>query len=333
VNSTQLDALLDWMERIDRGEAPARIGGPIGSFLRRYSDERNDVVRLALEHSLGIRADGAVSGRDLQGITLAPLLPSETAKVFDSHWGPVARYLAVCPELMTCITLRLWLATASGRDAYRLLTSSPSSALEVRGDFRWLPPGTLTPGTAEFELKDPFTREPWAQVAYLKATADDINDIPHALDYRDFTLGDRVRLACLRTFAALHEGDTLVVPGGVRSHHETIDFPEEVIPQEPAGSLFLCLGFREPGTRWQVWRMRECSEEEIFVHNFRWASFRRYLAATDQADEAIASAVTGALTAVGLGVAPKVPAQEPLGPSLGELGEFVRGVASKMRLG
>ncbi|MGH8018174.1 MAG: hypothetical protein ACREIA_07760 [Opitutaceae bacterium] len=325
------------MEKIDRGRLPPRLGGPYGSFLRHYARERNDVISLALRHKVAIRADGAISGRPLEEITLVPVDKDGNSTTSESPWGPVARYLALCPELLTLVVVRLWLSAASGREAYQALITAPQEALEVCGDFRWLPPGTLTAGRAKFDTRRAGSLECWQNAPFLKATADDLADIPHALDYRDVQLRGRFALAHFRTFVIVVDEDgSMTVPGGVRPKSVRVPLKDDgplagMICKDRR--LFICLCFREPGEdAWTVWLASHLESSGALIHNVRWARYVRYLHRQDVDDPGVIDACRQAL-AVSL-----VQAPEPMLDELENhevvpepIAQFVHAIAVRMR--
>src|ERR1700694_3659682 len=212
------------MDEVDKGRPLPRLPGPYGTFLMRYSRERRDLVELALEHRLAIRHDGALSGKPLGSIILVPLAPPVAETLEETPWGRLGLCLALCPELLSAQSLRLWLSAASARDAFRRLVTSNGGCLRIHGDFRWLPPGVITPGTAEFTVESVQSDHGWKRAPYLKTTADDIIDIPHALDYRYVSMGGYGLLANFRTFVSVRTNDgSLLVPGGIRPRAAKLD--------------------------------------------------------------------------------------------------------------
>ncbi len=335
MDSRQFKVLLELMDRIDRGEQPPSIPGPYGGFLRGYARERNDVVTLALERGIEIRRDGTISGRPFGRISVSPLFPSDSSQIADSHWGRVGRYLVLCPELMTAVVLRVWLSGQSGRDAFRELEGS-SAALLMYGDFRWLPPGFVTTGTADFEKSDA-SIERWEDAPYLKITGDDLSDIPHALDHLDVYLNGRSVLAHIRTALIVRRSDgRLFVPGALRriAPPLTVINPrkaEELMGSQ--GELFLGLIYREPGEQsWHVWRVTPVDAREGLRHNLEWVRFARFLCGESVTHDVLDAAANG-LEHAGVSVdrrdLPNVdPAREPESP----LANFARAILREMRV-
>lgn len=325
--------LIEWMERLDRGARAPAIGGEVGSFLRRYVRERNDIVQLAISRNIDIRADGALSGTQLGTITLLPLFPRETAALSDTHWGSVARFVCLSPELSSCVVLRVWLATDSGSEIFRLLTNAPTSVVQMEGDFRWLPPSVITPGTATFELRGPTSNETWMQVPYLKATADDLNDIPHVLDYIDINRNGDVQLVCLRTVAVVRlSGDEFIVPGGWRMQSLTISSSlSREISRHLDGRFGICLLYREPHqSGWKVWRVHECPPIDLLKHSIGWSCYMRYISGKPTFDDEIVAQSVQTLDACGVQLE-DLDERSLSYPSFAAK-EFAREIAARLRL-
>lgn len=333
----QFLSMVRLMERIDRGEAVPRLPGPYGHFLRRYAHERNDVVTLALEHGIEIRRDGTISGRPFAKVSVSPLFPNESSQVADSHWGQVARYLVLCPELMTAVVLRVWLSGQSGRGAFRELENSTAATLSMYGDFRWLPPGFVTTGTADFETSGS-SHERWEDAQYLKITADDLNDVPHALDHLDIYLSGRPVLAHIRTALIVRRPDgRLFVPGGLRRKELPLALANakrvDELMGRSHGELFLGLIYREPGEQsWHVWRVTPTDAKEGLRHNLHWIRFARFLCGEGVAKDAQEAAID-ALEHSGISVdRGDLPIVQSVPESDNLLANFARAVMREMRV-
>src|SRR5205814_7447099 len=77
-------------------------------------------------------------------------------------------------------TSSLFPYTTLFRSVYNLFRSN--TAVAFSGDYRWTPPGRMTPGEARLEACERQIRSRDARC--LKAVADDLNRPPHALEYR-----------------------------------------------------------------------------------------------------------------------------------------------------
>jgi len=330
----QLAALLKQMEEQDKGRAAPHLPGPYGTFLVRYGRERNDVVKLALTHRIAIRRDGAISGRDLQHITVIPLFPDEAAGEVETHWGRLAIFLALCPELMSLLSVRLWLESASARDAYRGLLAGYSSGIRIHGDFRWLPPTAITAGTAEFETVTVPVGDSWTGAPYLKTTADDIFDIPHALDYSSIILGGRGLLAQFRSFIVRCSNMGRVVPGGIRP--KAVALRAKDLPNSGNASVatVLCLAYREPGeSEWTIWKTVPVDPSLALEHNLRWVAYMRGLAGEQPLTTEIATACRDAIgTDLPLPDVANPRWQLPVLPEP-RLNAFAKDVSARLRLG
>jgi hypothetical protein len=323
------------MDLIDRGGKAPRLPGPYGLFLRGYERERGDLVSLAFEHDIALRMDGAISGNGVGDIHLIPIDPKEATGELKTSWGQVALCLALCPELMEVISLRLWLSSASGRDVYRNLLSNPDSSLCLTGGFRWLPPGDVTPGTAEVEGAQ--TSQGWQDAPYLKATADDLNDIPHTLDFRFAMLNGLGRLIHLRSFVVVREGSGsgFIVPGCLRSRPVQVEFVNPGVMQAcRPGIPAMVLAYLQPGEDiWTAWKVSETDAATALSHGIAWAAHRRSLVGLNVTDEVI-GACRLALGAVDL-VVDAIPETPDMRRSFADpaIAAFALSTASRILLG
>lgn len=277
----QFMLLVRLMEEIDKGKEPPRLPGSYGHFLRQYAHERADIVQLAIREGIEIRRDGTISGRSFGRVSLVPLFPEDSSRISDSHWGQVGRYLALCPELLSPVVLRVWLSSQSGRDAFRELEAA-RGILHMYGDFRWLPPGVVTTGTADFEMCASGTESSWVDAPFLKVTGDDLTVVPHALDHLDVYLRGRPVLAHIRCALILRRDDgRAAVPGGLRPKLAPLQLASQSDVEalsESGSNLVLGLIYREPGeASWHVWRVVTCDADGALAHNARWIRFQRRL--------------------------------------------------------
>lgn len=199
VNSRDVARIFNILLRIDAGERVPRLEGPHGAFFRRYAAERETAVRLALDAGVSIRRDGKLSGAPIGELTISAACPQVEPTVSRTHWGEVERHLVLCPQILSIVVLRIWIASASGREAVRtLLTSEATDSVRATGNFRWSPPAAITTGRADFELAPANPLANWKTAPFIKATADDLMTPVHPLDLRDIYLEGRPRLAQFR---------------------------------------------------------------------------------------------------------------------------------------
>lgn len=275
----QMTALMMELERLDRDRPVPRLSGSYGAFFYRYADQRSDLVALATHLGLEpVRRDGALSGAALERIVLWPLAVGGTGKVVDTDFGQMVLGTYSCAELLESVALRLWLSAASARELYREILVNPAAPIEVRGDFRWLPPSVITAGTSECRVVDaPTVHEWWHAVPFLKASGDDVNVLPHALDYVQVIRGGQAVLGHVRTLVGRRRNSSeLLVPSIMRQRPAVVRIRNSV--QLPTADWVHCLAYKEPGE--QDWYLIEGSPvdgTEALAHLRAWCAYREKL--------------------------------------------------------
>lgn len=281
LNSRQLAQVTRILEGIDAGDPVPDISGPPGAFLRRYATQRNDALNLALDLGVDIRRDGKLDGASLGNITVVPLEPGHTRSEGKTVWGEMEQVAVICPELLTVVSFRTWMTSASGREAMRILrTLEPNEAMFITGNFLWSPPGMVVAGTADFDYT-PSASLSWETAPYLKATGDDLLTPPHTLDIRRINLA-RPMLAQVRCIVGVRtEGHSLAVPSimgaPLRMRLPPTTAPDQAwIPKE--SDLLRALLFRWPwDSEWSVWRYQPCTPQDAWQQLVDWLSFMRWL--------------------------------------------------------
>ena len=278
LDANQLAEFIRVLDKVESKGLPApRYPGRLGSYLRQHVKGRRELPNLLSEAGLQLRADGAVSGATLGAIELTALARARDIRTGEL-WGPAARLPIVCEELGGMLDLTLWLAgqTASGvHDAF--VQSDAGGSVRLEGDYQWTPPARLT--TGEASPGDPHDPIGWPDARCLKATSDDLDRPPHALEYAlDLHLGPP-GLKCFRTVCArLSNGSPRVLPG-LRSHRaQEISLSENLRSKSRGTGLAKYLVYREPWSdEWIAVDSRPLEDNEALAHSIEWLDFRREL--------------------------------------------------------
>jgi hypothetical protein len=134
-----------------------------------------------------------------------------------------------------------------------------------------------TAGTTECRALKPSPSLVWQNLPYLKATGDDVNALPHALDYVQLNVGDRGVLGHVRTFVGRVGADSrLEVPSIIRDRPAAVSLnsPGSLQP----GRVVLCLGYKEPGEqRWTVISEQDADANQSYSHFRLWSFYREFL--------------------------------------------------------
>lgn len=333
MNQVQLRAVLEAMERIERGEPTPLVGGEVGRFLAAYARERREAERLAFSQGITIQHDQGAIPVDTETARLIPAPTTSPFATFPTTWGEVTIGLVFCPELHTILTLRLWHSAYAAREAIRELAAWPNGTIEVTGSFRWLPPNVATAGEASYAGRPSAPHEFWRDLAFLAATADDLYAPPHALEYIVGRVSGKTRIAHVRSFIVKAEpnGDELV-PGGT--------FVDPVRLRRTANSLslppglWMVLGLRAAETDcWDLWVAEPATPDAALRHLVGWRAFRAWLREEPLDQGVIEENARRALTAIDIGPSsgPVTPPSLPA-PSSGTL-RFARSLLASMRLG
>jgi len=271
-------AVMVELERLDKGRAVPNLSGSYGAFFYRYAEQRTEIVEFAMNGGLtDIRRDGAVTCASLDGVTLFPLIPDDDNAAVETAFGKLVLRAYCCPELLATITLRLWLSAASAREMYREILYAKASSLEVRGDLRWLPPSVATAGTTECRTLSQSPTFGWQSLPYMKATGDDVNALPHALDYVQLNVGNRGVLGHVRTFVGRVGTDgRLEVPSIIRDRSAAVSFSTQGSLRP--GRVVLCLAYKEPGEqRWTLISAQDADANQSYSHFRLWSLYREFL--------------------------------------------------------
>lgn len=277
--------IFDVLQKIDAGGRVPRLEGPQGAFFRRYAAERGTAVRLALEAGVDIRRDGKLSGAPIGAITIKRVSAAVGPSVSRTYWGEVERHLVLCPQLLTIVVLRIWMTSASGREAVRsLLTAEEGECVWGAGDFRWSPPGAITTGRADFKPAPGDPLADWTSAPYIKATADDLMVPAHPLDLRDVYLEGRPRLVQFRCVLLRPlGGDRALVVGGFRGRPVELRL-ESAREQAVAGDCeaqdhaALALLLRDAWSEsWETLAIAPVDSKRALEHIVSWCTFMRLL--------------------------------------------------------
>jgi hypothetical protein len=323
LDAKQLADILAVLERIDGGLARPRVPDRLGRFLRQYERSRGELDGLVSRCGLDRRQDGAISGRAVGAIDIHPLLPPEVS-ILDFPLGEVARTVAVSDQLGGIMGIAMWLKGPVANAAYTHLNRGPG--IRLNGDYRWTPPGRLTPGEANVEpLTDTVT---WQNARCLKVVADDLDRPPHALEYLvDYRLGPP-SLKSFRTVCAVKKDrGWLALPGVGQPRVIEIAAITPSVRFEK-DSLYAFLIYGEPWSRgWTIAAAAPVDEHDAIAHSITWADFTAELSDGTLAATTVAG-VRDALRACGVRTADigHPVLTRSLLPPAKEILRFVRGV-------
>ena len=323
LDAKQLADLLAILEKIDRGAIHPRVPDRIGRFLRQYERSRGDLDKLLSRCGLDRRNDAAVSGRAVGTIEVHAFLEPEVS-ILDFPLGEVARTVGVSEQLGGITSLAMWLKGPIANTAYTFLKRG--TAIRLSGDYRWTPPGRLTPGEASVEsLTETIT---WQNARCLKVVADDLDRPPHALEYIvDYRLGPP-SLKSFRTVCAMRTAQSWRALPGV-GQGRAFDAAITSSVRFDKDRLYALLIYGEPWSRgWTIVAAVPVQEEDVVAHAITWADFTAELSDGALAAATIAG-VHEALRACGIRTAdlgnPNL--MRSLLPSAKEILRFVRGTA------
>lgn len=291
--------LLKEMESIDRGNSIPRLPGPYGAFLRHYAGERNDVSTLATHMQVPVRKDGSISGVLVGPVTFIRL--GEVPTITKTTYGELASVAGLCPELGEFTVLRLWLDSASGREAFRFVMQGVNS-ISLAGEFRWMPFSYLTPGTASMDAKNTgeSTSSSWCAESYIAVSGNDLIETAHALEYRNAFISGQWVVARVGSMVVIVTGDgRFLVPNGARAKPVSIDLRGLDRSSSPS-DMYQVLAYQEAGEEiWHAWKSVPIGPQDAVDHELRRVAFRRMLKG-EMVDDADWDRCTSSLFAAGI---------------------------------
>jgi hypothetical protein len=305
LTADQLADFLAVLEKVEsRGEPAPRYPGRLGSYLRQRVRAWRELPESLSKLGLRVRTDGVVSGATLGPIELTGLAPARDVKTSEL-WGPASHLPILSEELGGVLDLMLWRAGQSAGEIYDLLArSGVGGSVHLDGDYRWTPPARLTAGEATpTAARDPVD---WAHARCLKATADDLDRPPHALEYApDFRLGPP-GLKCFRTVcASVSNRSARVLPGLASDQRQALSLTHRpALGRNGESSLVMCLVYREPWSgEWVPVDVRPISAEEVLAHAIEWLDFRHELMGEAEVERGELSRIQDQLRNAGLHLA------------------------------
>jgi len=297
LTAADLAKVRDILEKIDQGLIHPQMPNRIGRFLRQYGSGRAQLDQVLAKGGAERRADAAVSGCLLGTIEVHAILESEMS-LLGFPLGEVAGTLALSEELGGLTNVVMWLKGPGANAAYNLLREN--RGLRLSGDYRWTPPGRLTPGEAQLKLSELPIR--WQDARCLKAVADDLIRPPHALEYvPDYRMGPP-GLKYFRCVCTLKTGqEWQVLPALARSRSlEVAEVLPEVMPALDAAELVMLLIYREPWSRgWTIVAGAAIHADDALAHAIAWADFHKELDGSEL-DRTIIAGIRESFRASGL---------------------------------
>ena len=283
----ELIAIQNSMHKMDKGNPAPSLGGEIGQFLRNYSLQSTEFVRLALENNAHVDRNGAIPGNSIGPITLIPLTDLSEPKEVDTNFGSFLSYTVICPELHSIIDLRTWINSGSGIAVLNILESlmAGEQGIGLSGRVLWKPPVRVNTGTASVKAVttniDTATSDNWDSFQFLRYAGEDINTRPYSLEYRTISVKNETLLGATRiTAGQISDNDTIQIPYATSDQHTEIKIQTDhytsaraikVLSGAKIASLLL---IREPKSRqWIVWDAIEIPPMRLLTHLAGWVEY------------------------------------------------------------
>lgn len=251
MNWDQLINLERSMDRIDRGQVPARLSGQLGLFLQKYGESRRSLVEHAITE-IEVYRDGSISGKLTGDVDVYPITEGIDPREVETDLGDYVLIPALCPQLLSLIDIKLNLNSRRGLYMLQLIRSmeiSGASAIRLSGAYRWLPPLRLTPfrAVASQRFDIPHT---WTDAVYLHYVAEDIEAMEDPIEHRIIQISDPPLFGHVRVaHGLLVSSGVLVLPNTQSEGWTDISFQTKVDSDFEDGEPVTCVLVREPHIR------------------------------------------------------------------------------------
>lgn len=340
MNRREYIAVIRVLEKIDRGAVAPRLSGAIGRFFRSYAASRLAIGSIALETGVMPGRDGAIRFGDTGVATLRFLDGIADWDETPTEFGVLYHIPALCDELLTSVTLRLWSTTGAGAEGLYNLVNVRLLAQGIRleGNFEWKPLSIVLPYRAAYRLVDIPGDPQWIEADYLRYVGEDIGIDPHPLSYTPIVAGGTHLFAALRivdglpldrnTIGVLFAGKRGFLQVPIRTTRATTSHARTLIEERKPACWLIASEPNDEG--WTVLDGRNATGSDFVLHARAWGllldSLRPETSIPSQAE--ISGWMANNLTLIGLSNPPEVPLRDPRGT---KAGSFAARMAEQIR--